>query len=213
MSLSADREDRFSPTKLKKKFDRALLEQKIGVLDVFSLQTVAFPKNLKKMPKSEAPPVDRTPPPPVIKVKKTPIVEKPIEIAPVYTNGHSSPIDEPAELEEEKEEEEDGQWSDWEPSIERAKPMEIKAKWDPEAPLGSEFEIAPVVLAKKQTNVVQDDVEDFFKDMAPKVQTVELMRQLETMFTSETPLPEKFGVLQDDQIDNQENESGNAWDD
>lgn len=201
MSSSADREDRFSLIKLREKFDRFSGESFLCLYVSSSLQTVAFPKNLKKLPKSE-------PPPPVIKVKKTAIVEKPMEVAPVYTNGHSSPVEEP-----EEEEEEEGQWSDWEPTIERAKPTEIKAKWNPEAPLGSEFEIPPVVLAKKETNVEQDEVEDFFKDMAPKVQTVELMRQLETMFTSEATLPEKFGVLQDDQIDNQQNESGNAWDD
>lgn len=94
----------------------------------------------------------------------------------------------------EEDKEDDGQWSDWQPTIERAKPAEIKAKWSPEAPLGSELEISPVV---------QDDVEDIFKDIAPKVQTVELMQQLETMFS----------VLQDDRIGNEENEIGDAWDD
>jgi hypothetical protein len=112
-----------------------------------------------------------------------------------------------------------------------------KSKWDPNAPLGSEYEIPPVVLIKKKsTNVetsINQDTEDFFKDMTPKVETVELMRQLETMFnvnadqpneqikstirttatSSSSTFPNKFGIMSQDHGENQEIQSGNNnWD-
>jgi len=50
----------------------------------------------------------------------------------------------------------------------------------------SEYEIASVILKKSKSTKVEtltnQDTDDFFKDMTPKVETVELMRQLETMF-------------------------------
>ena len=192
-----------------------------------------------------------------------------IDVSPVYTNGHEISSNDSLEREssvvvksneqiidqEEKEIEEDnddGQWSDWEqPPIRSPSPpiitIEIpleeprerltskplpKSRWNPNAPLGSEYEIPPVVLSKKKINpistVVNEDTDDFFKDMTPKVETVELMRQLETMFSvdgnpseqndiptksSSTSFSKKFGVLQSDQNDHQETESGNNWDD
>jgi len=63
--------------------------------------------------------------------------------------------------------------------------------------------------------------------MTPKVETVELMRQLETMFNINTNQPEerikstittsslsnKFGIRSQDHEDNQETENGNNnWD-
>ena len=117
-----------------------------------------------------------------------------------------------------------------------------KSKWNPDAPLGSEYEIPPVVL-KKQKSVTtstsnNQEMDDFFKDMAPKVQTVELMHQLETMFhvnadqpneqseprttrttkttvltSPSTTFSNKFGVMSPDHDDNQElNVENNNWD-
>ena len=61
-----------------------------------------------------------------------------------------------------------------------------KSNWNSNAPLGSEYEIPPVMLNKKKSITTEtsnnQDTDDFFKDMTPKVQTVELMQQLETMF-------------------------------
>jgi hypothetical protein len=61
--------------------------------------------------------------------------------------------------------------------------------------------------------------------MTPKVETVELMRQLETMFNvntddnsnqqikSSTSVSNKFGIMSQDHDDNKEIESGNNnWD-
>jgi len=81
----------------------------------------------------------------------------------------------------------------------------------------------------KEETLVNQDTEDFFKDMTPKVETVELMRQLETMFnvnanqpaeqikstitTSSLSLSNKFGITSQDHEDNQETENGNNnWD-
>jgi hypothetical protein len=100
-------------------------------------------------------------------------------------------------------------------------------KWDSNAPLGSEYEIPPIVLTKKTTAKAEtslgEESEDFFKDMTPKVETVELMRQLETMFNIDTnnskqqikstsSVSNKFGIMPQDIVDNQETESGNNWD-
>ena len=106
-----------------------------------------------------------------------------------------------------------------------------KLKWDPNAPLGSEYEISSVALTKKKSTKVEtsanEDIEDFFKDMTPKVQTVELMKQLETMFNVNTENPieqsnssisttsfsSKFGIVSQDQDDNQGMDDGtNNWD-
>ena len=66
--------------------------------------------------------------------------------------------------------------------------------------------------------------------MTPKVETVELMRQLETMFNIDTDHPKeqekkskstvptspsfssKFGIMSQDTADHLETESGNNWD-
>ncbi|CAF1183150.1 unnamed protein product [Adineta steineri] len=115
----------------------------------------------------------------------------------------------------------------------------LKSNWNPNAPLGSEYEIPPVVLTKKKEtqdeDLVKNDTEDFFKDMAPKVETVELMRQLETMFnvdanhptvqtksaikpkttttTTASSVSNKFGIMSHDHEDNQETENeNNNWD-
>ena len=68
-----------------------------------------------------------------------------------------------------------------------------KPKWNPNAPLGSEFEIPPLASTKKapvqDDRTANEDVDDFFKDMTPKVQTVELMTQLETMFNLKSDAP------------------------
>ncbi|CAF2170506.1 unnamed protein product [Rotaria magnacalcarata] len=104
-------------------------------------------------------------------------------------------------------------------------------KWNPNAPLGSEYEIPPVVLTKSKSTKVDtseiQDSDDFFKDMTPKVETVELMQQLETMFnvnlnhpkeqiktkTTSPSFSSKFGIMSQDQSGNQETESGNNnWD-
>lgn len=110
-----------------------------------------------------------------------------------------------------------------------------KAKWNPNAPLGSEYEIPPVVLKKQKSGSVEisnnQEIDDFFKDMAPKVETVELMQQLETMFsadadpskatrTAKTKVPapastfsNKFGMVSPERDDIQELDSGNNhWD-
>lgn len=108
-----------------------------------------------------------------------------------------------------------------------------KPKWDPNAPLGSEYEINPVVLARKKSTQVEtltnQDTDDFFKDMTPKVQTVQLMQQLETMFNVTTDQSNqqsklttttvtssffnKFGIMSQDHDDNQEIENeNNNWD-
>ncbi len=107
-----------------------------------------------------------------------------------------------------------------------------KSKWNPNAPLGSEYEMPPVVLTKPTSTAgpsTNSESEDFFKDMAPKVETVELMRQLESMFHVTTDQPNeqnkstinrttttfsnKFGMMSQGQDDNQESESGNNnWD-
>jgi hypothetical protein len=106
-----------------------------------------------------------------------------------------------------------------------------KSKWDPNAPLGSEYEIPPVVITKKKATKVEtpvtQDSDDFFKDMTPKVETIELMRQLETMFNVNNDQPQeqikstiatpsvsnKFGIMSHDHDDKQETESGNNnWD-
>ncbi len=114
-----------------------------------------------------------------------------------------------------------------------------RSKWNPNAPLGSEYEIPPVVLTKQKSTTVEtlanQDTDDFFKDMTPKVETVELMRQLETMFNVQTDQPNeqikstinrttktttasstfsnKFGIMSQGHDDNQEIESGNNnWD-
>ncbi len=167
---------------------------------------------------------------------------------------------------EEEIDNDDGQWSDWEHNSDpfesdaqslpspappppppeqtiNTLPMKSlklnnssKPKWDPNAPLGSEYEIPPVVLTKKKATKVEttvtQDTEDFFKDMTPKVETVELMQQLETMFsvntnhpkqqikstittttTQSSSLSSKFGIMSQDQDDKQETESGNNnWD-
>jgi len=160
----------------------------------------------------------------------------------VIENGHQ--IDEDFDNDNE-------QWSDWEhqsevdvfandvPTVELSQPVSLptksmklntnsKPKWNPNAPLGSEFEIPPVVLTKNKPTqggaLKTEDPDDFFKDMAPKVETVELMKQLETMFsvnttqsniepTTATQFSNKFGVLSQNEDDNQELESGNNnWD-
>jgi len=104
-----------------------------------------------------------------------------------------------------------------------------KPKWNPNAPLGSEYEIPPVILKKTKSTKVEtstnQDQDDFFKDMTPKVETVELMRQLETMFNvntdnnlnqqikSSASVSNKFGIMSQDHDDNKEIESGNNnWD-
>ncbi|CAF0760074.1 unnamed protein product [Rotaria sp. Silwood1] len=115
------------------------------------------------------------------------------------------------------------------------KPLKLmsssKSKWDPNAPLGSEYEMPSVVLTKKKLiqseTPEKQDTEDFFKDMTPKVETVELMQQLETMFKvnkdhpneqikstiTTTSFSSKFGIMSQDQGENQEIESGNNnWD-
>ena len=112
----------------------------------------------------------------------------------------------------------------------------VKPKWDPNAPLGSEYEIPPVSLKKTNLSTTDTktvvDEDDFFKDMAPKVQTVELMQQLETMFSTNTnqleqghkdsnkktinnpsSVPNKFGISNVDAEDNQEKDTENNWDD
>ena len=115
--------------------------------------------------------------------------------------------------------------------------LNSKPKWNPNAPLGSEYEIPPVVLTKQKpsqvTSTVGEDTDDFFKDMTPKVETVELMRQLETMFdvstvqqkeqdkqtratvpaTTASVSTNKFGIISQDLADGQEIESGNNWND
>ena len=52
--------------------------------------------------------------------------------------------------------------------------------------IGSEYEIPPVVLNKQKLIAAEisnnQNTNDFFKDMASKVQTVEVMQQLPTMF-------------------------------
>ncbi|CAF0858547.1 unnamed protein product [Rotaria sordida] len=148
----------------------------------------------------------------------------------------------------------DGQWSDWEhksdppesfvlpekltlsssiseQSLKPTKSLKLmsptKSKWDPNAPLGSEYELPSVVLTNKKSTKIEtlekQDTEDFFKDMTPKVETVELMRQLETMFNvntdqsneqiETTSFSSKFGIIVQDQGENQEIESGNNnWD-
>lgn len=132
----------------------------------------------------------------------------------------------------------DGQWSDWEHSVDSSpppvfeenlspppiKPLQLvtinaKSKWDPNAPLGSEYEIPPLSLSKSKKVVAsasEDNVDDFFKDMTPKVQTVELMRQLETMFHVDVVparTSNKFGIAPEDQSDQHEGQSENNWDD
>ena len=112
-----------------------------------------------------------------------------------------------------------------------------KPKWNPNAPLGSEYEIPPVVVIKRQSTteetLTNQDTDDFFRDMAPKVETVELMRQLETMFNVGTDQPNeqtqptisrtttaasskfsnKFGIMSEGHDGNQESASGNNnWD-
>ena len=208
-----------------------------------------------------------------------------------YTNGHGSlPNNSQDELQtttvqnglsdnhiEDEIDNDDGQWSDWEPepdalesSIDTLPPLPSspappppptvpsqepvvpkstslpskslklnttsKSKWNPNAPLGSEYEIPPVVITKSKPTAgpsTNPETEDFFKDMAPKVETVELMRQLESMFYVTTDEPNeqnkstinrttttaaatfsnKFGMMSQDQDDNQEFESGNNnWD-
>ncbi|CAF2322029.1 unnamed protein product [Rotaria sp. Silwood2] len=115
------------------------------------------------------------------------------------------------------------------------KPLKLmdssKSKWNPNAPLGSEYEMPSVLLTKnkltKPETPEKQDTEDFFKDMTPKVETVELMRQLETMFNintdhsneqikskiTTTSFSNKFGIMSQDQGENQEIESeNNNWD-
>ncbi len=215
-----------------------------------------------------------------------------------YTNGHHSlPKNSQDELQttivvqnglsdnhiEDEIDNDDGQWSDWEPEPDPPEPsIDIsqtlpppsppppppppttttvqepvvsksssspikslklntisKSKWNPNAPLGSEYEIPPVVLTKQKSTTTETlenpETEDFFKDMAPKVETVELMRQLETMFNVKTDEPNeqikstitkttktttasstfsnKFGIMSQGHDDSQEIESGNNnWD-
>lgn len=189
--------------------------------DKIKKEIVVFPKDLKKQPKIDSSPPHPRPPPPsplpvTFVVEEKPPAEKVETPSVVYQNGHSTPT--PIEQSEEEEEKEEDQWSDWEPPVLQetipTKTFEIKSNRNLDASLGSEFEI-PTIVSKN--NVVQDEIDDFFKDMAPKVETVELMKQLETMFdsstTNSTGFSSKFGVVQQDQNDNQENESGNAWDD
>lgn len=113
------------------------------------------------------------------------------------------------------------------------------SRWNPNAPLGSEYEIPPVVLKKQNSRtagtLANQDGEDFFKDMTPKVETVELMRQLETMFSvnaeepneqikstttrttkaaaSSATFSNKFGISSQGYDDNQEIDTeNNNWD-
>jgi hypothetical protein len=156
-----------------------------------------------------------------------------------------SPIVIPADPLED--DEDDGQWSDWEHPVDTSppavfeekpssppppppsiKPLQLvtsntKSKWDPNAPLGSEYEIPPLAASKSKkvagggATPSDDNVDDFFKDMTPKVQTVELMRQLETMFQVDvvpTRATNKFGIAAlVDPSDQLEGQSENNWDD
>ena len=119
-----------------------------------------------------------------------------------------------------------------------------KSKWNLNTPLDSEYVIPPVISNKEKSITTEtsnnQDTDDFFKDMAPKVQTVELMQQLETRFhvnadqpseqtkpattkttkaavptssSSTTTFSNKFGVMSPDHEDNQELDTGNNnWD-
>ena len=133
-----------------------------------------------------------------------------------------TPPDPDPPLKDEDEDEDDGQWSDWEHPIEvppspSIKPLQlvtnIKSKWNPNAPLGSEYEIPPLAPPTTTTS----NVDDFFKDMTPQVQTVQLMQQLETMFQVDTGAvstpTSKFGILPSDPSDEQEGQSASNWDD
>jgi hypothetical protein len=105
-----------------------------------------------------------------------------------------------------------------------------KPTWNPNAPLGAEFEIPSVTAANKTKPLVNDETDDFFKDMMPKVETVELMRQLETMFDVDTytvqveqriqissentgEVSDRFSILQQEQENGQSVDEHNAWDD
>lgn len=114
-----------------------------------------------------------------------------------------------------------------------SKPLKLtntsKSKWDPNAPLGSEYEMPPVILAnKKQIKAEKSEnqeTDDFFKDMAPKVETIELMQQLETMFNVNKDQPNeqikskptalfssRFGIISQDQGENQDiDNEANNW--
>ncbi|CAF1637363.1 unnamed protein product [Adineta ricciae] len=169
----------------------------------------------------------------------------------VFDSHHESEI-------EHNDDDDTGQWSDWEhnpdppelpdvflpeepkqpvtsilPSSSKSLKLNniSKPKWNPNAPLGSEYEIPPVVRStnKSRTDEASEnqESEDFFKDMMPKFQTVQLMTQLETMFNlnpekskeekkstdATLSFSDKFGIMQHDHEDNQEIESGNNnWD-
>lgn len=113
----------------------------------------------------------------------------------------------------------------------------VKSQWDPNAPLGSEFEIRPVdvknkISSKNSTTEQLVDEDDFFKDMAPKVRTVQLMDQIELLFKGqtveqseekivsesttepkETSSSNKFGIVQLENESQIDVESTNNWDD
>ena len=116
----------------------------------------------------------------------------------------------------EEEDNDDGQWSDWEQPIEvLPRISNSRAKWDPNAPLGSEYEIPPLAPSKKKettTTTTSNNVDDFFADMTPQVQTVQLMQQLETMFHVDTAAS-RFGILPEDQSEQPEDPSASNWDD
>ncbi|CAF1637385.1 unnamed protein product, partial [Adineta ricciae] len=180
-------------------------------------------------------------------------VEPPVAIVQngVFNSNHESEI-------ERNDDDDDGQWSDWEhnpdppelpdvflpeepkqsvttilPSSSKSLKLNniSKPKWNPNAPLGSEYEIPPVVRSTNKSRndeaLDNQESEDFFKDMIPKFQTVQLMTQLETMFNlnpekykeekkstdATLSFSNKFGIMQHDHEDNQEIESGNNnWD-
>jgi len=63
-------------------------------------------------------------------------------------------------------------------------PRKKSSTWDPNAPLGSEYEIQSIKKKANKNNIVSNlnEDDDLFKDMTPNVQTKELLTQLETMF-------------------------------